>query len=134
MHCVDVSQPSLGGEAEHSGGGGGSGAADRLETPPLTPLYTVDGSSHVSVSSKGGKIQATYYQKSSVGSGMEIHWEETAQPESKAKPHLDCKMPESRYADLLLIFPLTINLFRLLYIFIELHILFYILIIVLLEC
>jgi hypothetical protein len=112
VHCVDVSQPSLGGDAEHSGGGVGSGAADRLETPPLTPLYTVDGSSHVSVSAKAGKMQATYYQKSSVGSGMEIHWEETAQPESKVKSHLDRKMPESRYAGLLLTFALTIKLFK----------------------
>jgi hypothetical protein len=102
VRCVDVSQPSLGGDAEHSGGG--SGAADRLETPPLTPLYAVDGSSHVSMSAKGGKIQAAYHQKSSVGSGMEIHWEETAQPESKTKPRLDRKMPESRYASLLLTF------------------------------
>jgi hypothetical protein len=61
------------------------------------------------VSAKAGKMQATYYQKSSVGSGMEIHWEETAQPESKAKPHLDRKMPESRYAGLFFAFPLTIK-------------------------
>jgi hypothetical protein len=61
------------------------------------------------MSSKAGKMQATYYQKSSVGSGMEIHWEETAQPEAKAKPHLDRKMPESRYAGFLFIFTLTIN-------------------------
>jgi hypothetical protein len=96
--CVDVSQPSLGGEAEHSGGGGGgTGAADKFDTPPLTPLYSGDGGSHVSVSCKTSKIQATYHQKSSAGSGMEIHWEETAQPESKAKPYLDRKVPESRY-------------------------------------
>jgi hypothetical protein len=50
------------------------------------------------VNTKAGKVQATYHQKSSAGSGMEIHWEETAQPETKAKPHLDRKMPESRYS------------------------------------
>jgi hypothetical protein len=87
---VDVSQPSLGGDAEYSGGG--AGAADRFETPQ----YTGDGSFHVLVSTKAGKAQATCHQKSSTGSGMEIHWEETAQPETKAKPHLDRKMPESR--------------------------------------
>ncbi|XP_021924860.1 protein unc-79 homolog isoform X4 [Zootermopsis nevadensis] len=92
----DVSQPSLGGDAEHSTGG--VGASDRFETPPLTPLYSGDGGSHVLVSTKAGKVQATYYQKSSSGSGMEIHWEETAQPETKAKPHLDRKMPESSYS------------------------------------
>lgn len=104
--CVDLSQPSLGGEVEHSGGGGGvTGTADKFDTPPLTPLYSGDGGSHVSVSCKTSKIQATYHQKSSTGSGMEIHWEETAQSESKAKPYLDRKLPESRY------FIYDINLF-----------------------
>lgn len=107
MCCVDVSQPSLGGDAEYSGGG--AGASDRFGTPPLTPLYSGDGGSHVLVSTKAGKVQATYHQKSSAGSGMEIHWEETAQPETKVKPHLDRKMPESRYSSLILTFLLTSN-------------------------
>jgi hypothetical protein len=108
--CVDVSQPSLGGDAEHSGGGGGAGAADRFETPPLTPLYAGDGGSHALVSTKAVKVQATYHSKCSVGSGMEIHWEETAQPETKTKPHLERRMPESRYSSLIMTFLLILIL------------------------
>ncbi|KAJ9575224.1 hypothetical protein L9F63_025823, partial [Diploptera punctata] len=98
----DVSQPSLGGDAEHSVGGAGSGggggtATDRFETPPLSPLYTGDGSSHVSVSTKAGKVQALYHQKST--GGMETHWEEVPQSEMmKTKPHLERKLPESSYS------------------------------------
>ena len=95
----DVSQPSLGGEPDHSvggtGSGGGGGTADRFETPPLSPLYTGDGSSHVSVSTKAGKVQALYHQKST--GGMETHWEEVPHTEAvKTKPHHDRKMPETR--------------------------------------
>nr|CAD7567209.1 unnamed protein product [Timema californicum] len=80
----DVSQPSLGGDAEHSGGGG-----EKFETPPLSPLYTGNGGgSHVSVSTKGGKMQAMYHQKSA---SMETHWEEVVQCPQR-------KMPESRYS------------------------------------
>ncbi|XP_069685618.1 protein unc-79 homolog isoform X4 [Periplaneta americana] len=92
----DVSQPSLGGDAEHSVGG--IGTSEKFETPPLSPLYTGDGSSHVSVSTKAGKMQAMYHQKSSAGGGMETHWEEAPPPETKSKPHLDRKLPESSYS------------------------------------
>lgn len=92
--CVDVSQPSLGGEAEHSGGGGGgTGAADKFDTPPLTPLYSGNGGSHVSASCKMSK----FHVQDCPGSGMEIHWVKTSRPESKAKPYLERKLPESRY-------------------------------------
>nr|CAD7404600.1 unnamed protein product [Timema poppensis] len=81
-YSTDVSQPSLGGDAEHSGGGG-----EKFETPPLSPLYTGNGGgSHVSVSTKGGKMQAMYHQKSA---SMETHWEEVVQCPQR-------KMPESR--------------------------------------
>lgn len=92
--CVDVSQPSLGGEAEHSGGGGGgTGTADKFDTPPLTPLYSGDGGSHVSVSCKTSKVHV----QDCSGSGVDIHWLKTVRSESKAKQYLDRKLPESRY-------------------------------------
>lgn len=94
VRCVDVSQPSLGGEAEHSGGGGGgTGAADKFDTPPLTPLYSGDGGSHVSASCKTSKSHAQDWS----GSGMESHWPKTLRSESKAKSYPDRKLPESRY-------------------------------------
>jgi hypothetical protein len=92
--CVDVSQPSIGGESEHSGGGGGgTGTADKFDTPPLTPLYSGDGGSHVSVSCKTSKSHAQDWS----GSGMESHWPKTLRSETKAKSYPDRKMPESRY-------------------------------------
>uniref|UniRef100_A0A1B6C403 Protein unc-79 homolog n=1 Tax=Clastoptera arizonana TaxID=38151 RepID=A0A1B6C403_9HEMI len=63
----DVSQPSLGVDGDHSG--------DRLETPPLSPMYSgADG--HVSVTTSKGKVSAVYHQKSPTS--METHWEEDA--------------------------------------------------------
>ncbi|XP_063244249.1 protein unc-79 homolog [Bacillus rossius redtenbacheri] len=86
----DVSQPSLGGEAEHSGGGGGG--ADKFETPPLSPLYSGDGSAHVSVSTKGGKMTAMFHQKS--GGSMETHWEEEVQ----CPPRTSKRMPQTSFS------------------------------------
>ncbi|XP_039288508.1 protein unc-79 homolog isoform X2 [Nilaparvata lugens] len=59
----DVSQPSLGVDGE--GGGGG----DKMETPPLSPMYSGDGAH-----APKGKTTAMYHQKSP--GSMETHWEE----------------------------------------------------------
>lgn len=73
----DMSQPSLGPD-EHQN--------DRLATPPLSPLYLVDGSSHVP--SKPSKMQISCYQKpaSLATASMETHWEEVVHPDNKQQP------------------------------------------------
>ncbi|XP_068085270.1 protein unc-79 homolog [Anabrus simplex] len=91
----DVSQPSLGGgDPEHSG-------VEKHETPPLSPLYSGDGTSHVSVSTKPGKVQVMYHQKSPGSSGMETHWEEAVQctqSDNNKVVQVERKMPESSYS------------------------------------
>lgn len=56
-------------------------------TPPLSPMYSLDGQTvQVSLSSKCGKAQVIYTKPSSTTS-METHWEEViqcAQPERKS--------------------------------------------------
>lgn len=84
---TDVSQPSLGGEIDQ--GGPCSGTGEKLETPPLSPLYSVNGTSHVSVSTKAGKIHALYHQKS-LGS-IERYSSSSSKP-----PVADRKLPDSR--------------------------------------
>lgn len=70
---IDVSQPSLGTDNEH----------ERLITPPLSPMYSLDGQSgHVSISSKAGKIQVVYAKLPST-TNMETHWEESIQQSEK---------------------------------------------------
>lgn len=65
----DVSQPSLGVEGEHGG--------ERVETPPLSPMYSgADSTGHVSVTTSKGKVTAVFHQKSP--GSMETHWEEDA--------------------------------------------------------
>ncbi|KAK4872146.1 hypothetical protein RN001_016270 [Aquatica leii] len=82
----DVSQPSLGIENDH----------ERLMTPPLSPMYSLDGQSgHISLNSKGGKMQVMYAKPSSTAS-METHWEEIMQqPEKKNKRSVDYDLDDS---------------------------------------
>lgn len=66
IYCffLDVSQPSLGTENE---------PMERLTTPPLSPMCSLDGASvQVSLSSKGKVI----YAKPSSTTSMDTHWEE----------------------------------------------------------
>lgn len=63
---VDVSQPSLGTDNDQM---------DRINTPPLSPIYTGGETAQISVNSKGGKVQVVYHQKQYPA--METHWEET---------------------------------------------------------
>ncbi|XP_031336357.1 protein unc-79 homolog [Photinus pyralis] len=82
----DVSQPSLGIDNEH----------ERLMTPPLSPMYSLDGQSgHISLNSKGGKMQVIYAKPSSTTS-METHWEEIIQqPEKKTRRSGDYDVDDS---------------------------------------
>ncbi|KAK5639447.1 hypothetical protein RI129_011939 [Pyrocoelia pectoralis] len=82
----DVSQPSLGIDNEH----------ERLMTPPLSPMYSLDGQSgHISLNSKGGKMQVIYAKPSSTTS-METHWEEIIQqPEKKTRKSTDYDIDDS---------------------------------------
>lgn len=63
---TDVSQPSLGTDNDQM---------DRINTPPLSPMYTGGESGQISVNSKGGKVQVVYHQKQYPA--METHWEES---------------------------------------------------------
>ncbi|KAF5283433.1 hypothetical protein FQA39_LY04809 [Lamprigera yunnana] len=82
----DVSQPSLGIDNDH----------ERLMTPPLSPMYSLDGQSgQISLNSKGGKMQVIYAKPSSTTS-METHWEETVQQaERKDKRSIDDDIDDS---------------------------------------
>lgn len=81
----DVSQPSLGTDNEQ---------LDRINTPPLSPMFSGDGQSgHVSVNTKGGKIQVVYQKPSAA---METHWEETVLCSSKDKKS-NRKIADTRY-------------------------------------
>lgn len=71
---LDVSQPSLGADGERSSD------KDRMETPPLSPMYTgVDPIGLIHSSGKTGKHQALFHQKSpgvGPGASLETHLEE----------------------------------------------------------
>ena len=71
---IDVSQPSLGADGERSSD------KDRMETPPLSPMYTgVDPIGLIHSSGKTGKHQALFHQKSpgvGPGASLETHLEE----------------------------------------------------------
>lgn len=71
---------------------------DRVNTPPLSPMYSGDGhSSHVSVSTKGGKMQVVYHQKPLPSTAMETHWEEIVQCSHREKK-TNKKTMDSRYS------------------------------------
>lgn len=60
-----------------------SSIVDRFETPPLSPMYSME-------SQKGGKLGSM--QKSP---GMETHWEETVKPKKYQHWSLDQESTES---------------------------------------
>ncbi|XP_052119474.1 protein unc-79 homolog isoform X4 [Frankliniella occidentalis] len=70
----DVSQPSLGADGERGSD------KDRMETPPLSPMYAgVDPMGLIHSSGKTGKHQALFHQKSpgiGPGASLETHLEE----------------------------------------------------------
>ena len=101
FRIIDVSQPSLGGEPDH----------ERFETPPLSPLCSIDGatgSGSGAGTSGGSKVKGSYGVKSP-GVTMATHWEESVQPPSSGTKH---KVPqESRWIyinNIILIFSLNI--------------------------
>lgn len=73
IYDADVSQPSLGADGERGSD------KDRMETPPLSPMYAGVDPIGLIHSAKTGKHQALFHQKSpgvGPGASLETHLEE----------------------------------------------------------
>ncbi|XP_049954031.1 protein unc-79 homolog [Schistocerca serialis cubense] len=102
----DLNQPSLGGDIDGGGQGGcgfssgnggliniGSGNTEKLDTPPLSPLFPEEVNPHIAVTPRAGKITTLHHQRSLPNFEIRHH---TNFPSKSSS--FERRMPESSYS------------------------------------